>query len=399
MSMPTSTRCACGQALLAAALCLTACVQRPAPTVLRVRPDGSARAEVFVSPYQYEHFILAERAMAMGRPREAAAHYARARAGASDDPLVQARHAEALAAAGRDQAAAAVITQGLSSAPTSEALHLAAARIAERAGDRRAAQARFEAAREALPRSERVAVAYAEFLQRSGEPDHAARELEAFLTVTPDAGAGSLLARLQLAVAAGDGAAAVRAARRYLQATGSQSSDVVSAARAALAANEPGLAASLLAEIPPRAEHLALRVEALVDAGQLGAAESAVALTSPAEVGGAASLARLYLRVQRTDLAVELLASQRPLDVEARRVLAEALILDGDAAAAVHELAGDPSERATALRILALEHAGLTGLAEEVRTHTRGVAGSRPQSSSSRTPSPSPTVSNAARDQ
>src|SRR5512139_1879293 len=74
-------------ALLAA---LGGCAHRGEPPVVRV-VDGTARPGRFVSPYEYEHFLRAERCAALADYACAIDGYQRALLGAEEDPFVLAR--------------------------------------------------------------------------------------------------------------------------------------------------------------------------------------------------------------------------------------------------------------------------------------------------------------------
>ncbi len=279
------------------------------PTVVARRLGGVRRIGAFVSPHSYEYFIRGELAALHGDLETAANAYDLARAGATDDPLLIARYADALDRLGRHDDADAALEEGDELDPRSEAVALARARIEERRGHVEAAIAAYEHAERVAPRSDVAPLELAQLLRENGAEARSDAVLVRFARRAGRGSQGALRARLQLALARGDGATAGHVAQALLRTSPARSSEIHRAAEAALEAGESALAARLADALPRTDEHATIRVRTLVAAGRLAEAEGVLA-SFPSDVfGGPLEEARFLLEVGRADRAEELALS------------------------------------------------------------------------------------------
>ena len=341
-------------------------------TVVRV-VDGESREGPFVSPYAYEHFLLAELAAARGDDATAADEYELARLGPSDDALVASRQAEALDRLGRVERADSVLEEAERLDARSEAVALARSRIAERRGDADLALREAVRACELAPRSieawRRVATLLAE--------TERAPELLARLGDDPLA----LRARLAIATSRGDAREAEAALEALSRVAPVAEDERARTVELALAEGRVMLAVHLAERLTDRPESAALRARAWVAAGRRVEAEGTLAIATPETFGGPRAMAELWLEAGRPDRAVELARAALALgDVQARLVLARALAALGEPVEAAEQAARirrDASDREEARVVLrsALHDAGVPGLAGEVAARDTSATG------------------------
>lgn len=345
--------------------------------VARATEDGVQNGP-YVSPYQYEHYLRGELALASGQPALAASEFAQARTGSADDAFLRARHAQALVDAGEWERAERVLDDSLSRFPRSLELHLTRARWAQ-------GQGRDDVALSALGRAEEVApgspvgpLAHAALLTQLGRDDEAEAVLDAFLTRSPDAQAHA--ARLELALRRGELETAVRVLRAWSQHPPLERTAARRVAELALERGRPELALALLEE-PLGPEERVLRVRAYAQTGRYAEGEAQLALVRDDQVGGLEQRAALYLLVRRADVALELLGESlaRPEAATPPQALliGTCLLQVGRATEAASWLARvppDSTDGAAARHQLgeALRAAGLPGLAGEVEARTSG---------------------------
>lgn len=289
------------------------------------RLGGEPRAGIFVSPFSYEHFVRGELAYLRGDLGEAREEYRLARAGPEDDPLLIARLADVLDRLGREDEALALLREGDALDPESELIALARGRIHERHERVEEAREAYARALSLAPRSEAGPLALAALLRAHGEPAEADAVLERYLERA--GGAGAARARLTLAIEHGQAQAAADAVRALLEVAPARSDEVRSAARAALDADRPELAARLLAALPETEAHRELRLRAAIEAGDRDGAEGILASWMPDTASELVAVARGYLAIGMADRAAELarVAIHSDGGAPARLLLARAL--------------------------------------------------------------------------
>lgn len=377
--------------LLGAALLGAGCAGRPPGTVTRTTPEG-VRAQPYVSPFQYEHYLRGEIALASGQPALAAREFAEARTGSADDAFLRARHAQALIEAGEWSRAERVLDDALRRFPASLELLLTQARYHAAQGREAEALETLAQAARVAPTSARPPLAQAALLMEHGRAAQAAAVLDEYLSRHPEAPA--FAARLELAVQRADVEDALRVVLAWSpQGThggapspvGAESPDDVALRRVAelaLAQGRPEVAVRALEQVADTPRARVLRVRALAQAGRAAEAEAQLALVQDADVGGQEARAELYLLVRRPDVALELLgdAAARPAQATAHQawLIGTCLVRLGRAAEAATWLARVPpdatdSARARAELVRALRLVGLPQLAAEVSA--RGPTG------------------------
>lgn len=319
-----------GGAVVATACLLalvTGCIGAQTPSVAR-HLDGERRVGQFVSPHSYEWFVRGELAREQGDLARAAEAYALARTGAADDPLLIARHAEALEATGRQAEADEVLADGVRLFPSAEAVWMAAGRIAELRGRKDEAVIAYVRACRSAPRSELGPIALSRLLTRLGKRERADEVLRGFIARVEQKSAPALRARLHLAIQRGDAAAAQSIAQTLLMIAPTHMEEIGQVLTVALESDTPALAAQLVETLPTTPRTLGLKVEAWLAAGRIDEAEAAliavpqgaesseVGLRSPPHAEAAdpflegtataQQLANLWLRVGRPDRAAVL---------------------------------------------------------------------------------------------
>lgn len=361
---------------LAGALGALGCATAPVH-VARATEDG-VQTGPYVSPYQYEHYLRGELALASGQPTLAASEFAQARTGSADDAFLRARHAQALAEAGEWERAERVLDDSLSRFPRSLELHLTRARWAQGQGRDDLALSSLARAEEVAPSSTVAPLAHVALLTQLGRDGEAEAVLDAFLTRNPHADAHA--ARLELALRRGDLDAAVRVLRAWSQHPPRERTAAQRVAALALERGRPELAIALLEE-PLAPEERLLCVRAYAQTGRYPEGEAQLALVRDEQVGGLEQRAELYVLVRRADVALELLGESvaRPAAATPRQALliGTSLLQVGRAAEAASWLARvppDSAEGAAARALLteALRAAGLPGLAGEVEARRSG---------------------------
>lgn len=345
--------------------------------VARATQDG-VQTGPYVSPYQYEHYLRGELALASRQPALAASEFAQARTGSADDAFLRARHAQALLEAGEWERAERVLDDSLARFPRSLELHLTRARWAQGQGRDEVALAALGRAEEVAPGSPVGPLAHAALLTQLGRDDDAEAVLDAFLTRNPHADAHA--ARLELALRRGDLDAAVQVLRAWSQHPPRERTAAQRVAELALERGRPELALALLEE-PLTPEERVLCVRAYAQTGRYPEGEAQLALVRDDQVGGLEQRAELYVLVHRADVALELLGETvaRPAAATPRQALliGTSLLQVGRGAEAAGWLARVPSDSADgaaarALLAEALRAAGLPGLAGEVEARGSG---------------------------
>lgn len=345
-----------------------------APHVTRATEEGVVSSGPYVSPYQYEHYLRGELALASGQPAQAAREFALARTGSADDAWLRARHAQALADAGEWERAGRVLDDSLARFPRSLELHLTRARWAEGQGRDEVALAALTVAEEVAPDAPEGPLAHAALLSRLGRDGDAEAVLDRFLARSPDGHAYA--ARLELALRRAQLDAAVRVVRAWSEHPPRERAALRRVAELALEQGRPELTLSLL-DAPTGPDERLLCLRAYAQAGRYDEAEAQLALVRDDEVGGLERRAALYLEVRRADVALELLgeAVARPeVATPGQALVIGACLLQlgrpAEAAGWLARVPGDSTDGATARAQLvrALRSAGLPALAAEVDT-------------------------------
>jgi len=350
------------------------CAATP-PQVARATEQGVSRGE-YVSPYQYEHYLRGELALAAGQPAEAAREFALARTGSADDAWLRARHAQALTEAGEWERAGRVLDDSLARFPRSLELHLTRARWAEGQGRDELAFAALVRAEEVAPDASEGPLAHAALLTRRGRDADAEAVLDRFLARSPDADA--FAARLELALRRSQLDVAVQVVRAWAAHPPRDRAALRRVAGLALEQGRPELTLSLLPAPVGHAERV-LCLRAHTRAGRHAEAEALLALLRDDDVGGLEQRAALYLEVRRADVALELLGElvARPETATPAQALliGSCLLQLGRAADAAGWFARVPADAtdgaaARAQLSLALRAAGLPALSDEVSART-----------------------------
>jgi tetratricopeptide (TPR) repeat protein len=353
-----------------------------APHVTRATEEGVVSAGPYVSPYQYEHYLRGELALASGQPAEAAREFALARTGSADDAWLRARHAQALTDAGEWERAGRVLDDSLLRFPRSLELHLTRARWEEGQGRDEAALAALVQAEAVAPDAPEGPLAHAALLSRLGRDGDAEAVLDRFLARNPHGHVYA--ARLELALRRSQLDVAVQVVRAWSEHPPRERAALRRVAALALEQGRPELTLSLLAT-PTGPEERLLSLRAYAQAGRDAEAEAQLTLVPDHEVGGLEQRASLYLEVRRADIALELLgeAMARPeAATPAQALLIGACLLQlGQPAEAAGWFARVPADStdgntARAQLVRALRAAGLPALAAEV--HTRAANGADP---------------------
>ncbi len=356
------------------------------PHVARATEEGVVSTGPYVSPYQYEHYLRGELALASGQPAEAAREFALARTGSADDAWLRARHAQALTDAGEWERAGRVLDDSLVRFPRSLELHLTRARWAEGQGREEAALAALIQAEEVSRGAPAGALAHAALLSRLGHDADAEAVLDRFLARSPHAHAYA--ARLELALRRAQLDVAVQVVRAWSEHPPRERAALRRVAALALEQGRPELTLSLLtAPTGPEERLLCLRAHA--QTGRYAEAEAELALVRDQDVGGLEQRASLYLLVRRADVALELLGEivARPeVATPAQALLIGACLLQrgqpADAAGWFARVPSDSTDGNAAREQLgrALRAAGLPALAAEVhvRAANRALEGAAP---------------------
>jgi tetratricopeptide (TPR) repeat protein len=214
------------------------------PHVARATEEGVVSTGPYVSPYQYEHYLRGELALASGQPAEAAREFALARTGSADDAWLRARHAQALTDAGEWERAGRVLDDSLVRFPRSLELHLTRARWAEGQGREEAALAALIQAEEVSRGAPAGALAHAALLSRLGHDADAEAVLDRFLARSPHAHAYA--ARLELALRRAQLDVAVQVVRAWSEHPPRERAALRRVAALALEQGRPELTLSLL---------------------------------------------------------------------------------------------------------------------------------------------------------
>jgi tetratricopeptide (TPR) repeat protein len=300
---------------------------------------GQTRAGAFVAPFQYEHFVRAELALAAGDLPGAIEGYRMARAGGDDDPLLAARLADALDRAGDRSGADAAIAEGLALDASSEPVWMARGAIAERRGERETALQAYGRAARAAPDSAAPVHASAALLDAMGATGRARALREAYATrVGPQTPVRASVLRAEAAALLADGRPSA-ALRRLGARTGDDGA--------------------------------LLRVRALLALGRRDEAEGLLSTSSADAFGGSLAVANLLVAAGRADRAVEIAEADATAGPEASVALGGALLAagrTGEATVALANVAPGTSVHDEARHLLAdaLAAEGLPALAREV---------------------------------
>jgi tetratricopeptide (TPR) repeat protein len=321
----------------------------------------------YVASRTYEAFLRAELAFAAEDWAAAARGYQEARAGASDDPYLVARHADALDRGGREQAALSVLADGERLDPEDPTVWLVRGQIAERRGRLPEAEEAYAAAVTRGPGRAGPSLALARLLERTGRAEEALAVLERL-----GARAESVDARraeLALATARGDAVAVAAAVRALLSQAPGTADEIAEASDAVLERGHPELALQIASALPDRP---ALRLRAAIEARDDDAIAS-ILDALPETVDDRLLLARAALALGRLPEAEELarVALHEGAGAEAHLLLARALRGRRVAEAAEQlrriEAGTSTSTASSALLAEMLEEGGLAGLAAELR--------------------------------
>lgn len=362
-------------ALILGVLVAGACAPR-APRIVRTI-DGEREVGAFVSPFAYEHFVRAELAVAHEDDAAAVELYELARAGAQDDAYVAARQAEAEIRLGRLDAAERTLEEAEALEPRTEELWLATASLREAREDTDGAMDALVRAARLSPSSPTPVLRIAERLTDEG----AAQRALALLAEGPAEQPAVLRARLALALERADALQVAEAAEALANRVPLAAGEVVAAARAALEAGRPTIAARLIAHPALDREPgvLVLRARVLLALGEPEAAEALVLATEPETLGGRGAQARLLLEAGRPAMARDIAAIGL---TEGAPGAAEALgwarlELEGPGAAASAFARARDTRESDARRGVAeaLEGAGRPALAAELRASVRDQPG------------------------
>jgi tetratricopeptide (TPR) repeat protein len=341
---------------------------------------NAAAPRPFVSPYAYEHFIRAELASARGQHAEAIESYRMALTSGDDEPYLFARLAEACDAAGDARCADEALGEALGLDPESETAWLAAGRIAERRSNPDAAIAAYERAESTTSAPTEATSRLAALLRARGAPERALAVLERASRRGPADASRVLHARLELALARGDGEALERAATAVLAHGAGDAALLRRAADALWRADRSSLAARLLSVFPPSEPDARLRLDVALARADRAHAERILLETPAAWLGGPLPIASAYLQLGLYDKARAQLEEQDGVDDADPNLrallLGQTLLGLGKPAAAAHALASIPKDSAHhgAAReglARALSAAGLTALADEVTAPSR----------------------------
>ena len=234
--------------------------------------EGEVHEGVFVSPYAYEHFMLAELAVAGGDDETALREYALARTGPADDAYVIARQAAAALRLGRMEMVTSLLREGHSLDAESEPVALMMGRVAEHRGDFDGASLHYAEAHRFAPNSTEPAQRLAMLLPRS---QSAAEVLEAITRTASRPVA--LRARLALAIHREDAPLAAETALALMRVAPVFATELLATARTQVEEGRPTMALRLL-EHPALqvAATMPLRLRALTATGQLDAARAMV---------------------------------------------------------------------------------------------------------------------------
>ncbi len=341
---------------------------------------GERRRGPWVPPSGYEHFVRAELAMERRDYRAAIGEYELARSGVIDGYLL-AREAEAASLVPDLALAERLLEEGLSSDADSEPLLLLRARLARDRGDLAAAEAALRTAREAAPEAAAPTLALAELLAASGRGQEALSLLDAFVLSRPR-DVPALRALLAQALLARDVRRASLAALRLVRASPVHRHEVRAAIEGALAHGEAPLAHAIFRALPFAESELDLRFAAALAVRDRDECERLALRTDDGTMNGRLRAAERWLELgdaaRAEELAREVLleSGASTPDPRAQRIVAHALVLEGQFARAAELLAAMPegtSEEAARRTLLAtaIERAGLPMLAREAATSTR----------------------------
>jgi predicted Zn-dependent protease len=259
----------------------------PARTALAPRP--------FVSPYAYEHFVRAELAHARGQHAAAAEEYRMALTSGDDDPYLFARLAEACEAAGEAACADDALDDALELDPQSEAAWLARGRIAERRNRLDDAIAAYERAESTTGAPTEATSRLAALLRARGLPERALAVLERASRRGPEDARRALHARLELALARGDGDALQRAAADALAHGAGDAELLRRTATELLRSGRASLAARVLAVVQPSELDGRLRLELALARADRAEAERLLLETPASWLGGSLAVAQTYV--------------------------------------------------------------------------------------------------------
>jgi tetratricopeptide (TPR) repeat protein len=348
-----------------------ACTRGPSFTVAR-RLDGERRVGTFISPYAYEWFVRGEFALALGKFREAAAAFRRARADSGDDPLLLARLADALAKSGDPEGALEVIDEGLDATPCAEALHLAKGEVLESLARDGAALRAMAQAYECAPESESAPLAMAALLTKRGRAHEAQDVLRRFLDRTGKGSVFALRTELELALLEHNVEACMVAAERLQKRGRLGETELVRVAETLRAAGARDAALRVLRVLPAPRKPRLLWLGLLGETGRTAEAEAYLKSESAEAFGDRLALVRAVLALRMPGLALELLGPRAANEgAEAPVLRARGLLMLGDEGGAASSLAAvasntSASAEAAALTVLLLNGAGLPALAEEL---------------------------------
>ena len=260
-------------------------------------PKTTPAPRPFVSPYAYEHFIRAELASARGQHAIAIELYRMALTSGDDDPYLFSRLAEACEAADDAACANEALADALELDPESEAAWLAAGRIAEHRGKLEAAIAAYERAESTTSTPTEAVSRLAALLRARGLPERALAVLERASRRGPDDARRVLHARLELAIARGDGDALERAAAALLTHRAGDADLLRRTAAELLRAGRPSLAARALAAFQPSERDAQLRLQVALARADRPRAEQILLETPASWLGGTLALAQAYVKL------------------------------------------------------------------------------------------------------
>jgi tetratricopeptide (TPR) repeat protein len=323
---------------------VAACTSPARRTVPRT-VDGRVEHGPFVAPYAYQWFIEGEVSAAKGRHDEAAMAFEAAAASHTDDVVLMARLAEEYESSGAPRHADRALAVARRYHPDSARLALAEGRVRRSRGEYDEALASFARAEKLAPDWDEAVIAIAETLVAGGQAQRASALLLGYLGTSQ--GARSARARgvsIDLARHMGDAEALDRALALDPRTT--PAARAQAAGQLALDADEPILAARMLAQALDTPENIALWLHALARSGDREKAAAFLVTADSKLLEGVLERVDVLLEVDETAAAVELLATTEP-SPRAEYTKGRALLAAGEYVEAAMMLANVPFGAAT----------------------------------------------------
>ncbi|MGB8220976.1 MAG: tetratricopeptide repeat protein [Polyangiales bacterium] len=289
---------------------IAACASPALRTVPRV-VDGQVEPGPFVAPYAYRWFIEGEVSAAEGQHDEAAMAFEAAAATPTDDVVLMSRLAEEYEASGASRRADRTLTLARRYHPDSARVALAEGRVQRERGEYDEALASFARAEELAPTSDDPVIAMAETLVAGGQSQRASALLLGYLETSQGARSARVRrAAIDLARDMADAEALERVLA--LDARSTPAERAQAAGRLALEANQPALAARILARALDTPENVTLWVRALAKSGDREKGAAFLETTDSKRLGGLGEHVDLLLEIGEADAALRVLGSPNP---------------------------------------------------------------------------------------